>query len=201
MNYLTNYYKNLSEQLQEKIDILEARINAPEEIKAIGSREFQKSLENLRKSGVAITPEVISQMADEHFMPYARRAERRRTMVRNATAELGGIAQSGDVETATQIGDVMADMARAPSYNPRTGIAGKVARAANLDPEDAQREIDTETAEYEARKGLRNMGSVTSVPANIPAMKKFIKAGRGQYQPPLAQPPQEPPHTSGSYQY
>jgi hypothetical protein len=29
MNYLTNYYKNLSEQLQEKINILEAKINRP----------------------------------------------------------------------------------------------------------------------------------------------------------------------------
>lgn len=29
MNYLTNYYRNLSEQLQEKINILEAKINRP----------------------------------------------------------------------------------------------------------------------------------------------------------------------------
>lgn len=30
MNYLTNYYKNLCEQLQEKINILEAEIYSPE---------------------------------------------------------------------------------------------------------------------------------------------------------------------------
>ena len=32
MNYLTKYYKNLSEQLQQQVDILEAYIRTPDEI-------------------------------------------------------------------------------------------------------------------------------------------------------------------------
>jgi|688.fasta_scaffold52562_1 hypothetical protein len=32
MNYLTNYYKNLSEQLQQQVNILEAYIRTPAEI-------------------------------------------------------------------------------------------------------------------------------------------------------------------------
>ena len=32
MNYLTNYYKNLSEQLQERINLLEAKLNTPDQI-------------------------------------------------------------------------------------------------------------------------------------------------------------------------
>jgi hypothetical protein len=33
MNYLTNYYKNLSEQLEQKVNILEARLNSIDNIR------------------------------------------------------------------------------------------------------------------------------------------------------------------------
>lgn len=33
MNYLTNYYKNLSEQLQQQVDMLEAALNTPANIR------------------------------------------------------------------------------------------------------------------------------------------------------------------------
>lgn len=33
MNYLTNYYKNLSEQLEQKVNILEARLNSIDSIR------------------------------------------------------------------------------------------------------------------------------------------------------------------------
>ena len=33
MNYITNYYKNLSEQLQQQVDMLEATLNTPADIR------------------------------------------------------------------------------------------------------------------------------------------------------------------------
>lgn len=188
MNYLTNYYKNLCEQLQEKINVLEARINNPAEIREIGKNKMNAVLKQMRDSGVPITPDVISKVADEHFMPYAKRAQARQNLIRNATAELGGMAQAGDVETAINVGDVLADMAKPGSYDSATGTPTKIARGANLGAERAARENELEQIEYETRKRLRDMGSVTNVPADTEAMRAFIRAGRGQYQPPLAQP-------------
>lgn len=188
MNYLTNYYKNLCEQLQERINVLEARINNPAEIREIGKNKMNAVLKQMRDSGVPITPDVISKVADEHFMPYAKRAQARQNLIRNATAELGGMAQAGDVETAINVGDVLADMAKPGSYDSATGTPTKIARGANLGAERAARENELEQIEYETRKRLRDMGSVTNVPADTEAMRAFIRAGRGQYQPPLAQP-------------
>ena len=188
MNYLTNYYKNLCEQLQEKINMLEARINNPAEIREIGKNKMNAVLKQMRDSGVPITPDVISKAADEHFMPYARRSQARQNLIRNATAELGGMAQAGDVETAINVGDVLADMAKPGSYDSATGTPTKIARGANLGAEQAARENELEQIEYETRKRLRDMGSVTNVPADTEAMRAFIRAGRGQYQPPLSQP-------------
>ena len=188
MQYLTNYYKNLCEQLQEKINVLEARINNPSEIREIGKNKMNAVLKQMRDSGVPITPDVISKVADEHFMPYAKRAQARQNLIRNATAELGGMAQAGDVKTAINVGDVLADMAKPGSYDSATGTPTKIARGANLGAERAARENELEQIEYETRKRLRDMGSVTNVPADTEAMRAFIRAGRGQYQPPLAQP-------------
>lgn len=188
MDHLTRHYRHLCEQLQEKINVLEARINNPSEIREIGKNKMNVVLQQMRDSGVPITPDVISKVADEHFMPYAKRAQDRQNRIRNATAELGGMAQAGDVKTAINVGDVLADMAKPGSYDSATGTPTKIARGANLGAERAARENELEQIEYETRKRLRDMGSVTNVPADIEAMRAFIRAGRGQYQPPLAQP-------------
>lgn len=47
MNYLTNYYKNLCEQLQEKINILEAEIYSPEGKFMKGSEKFPRDFNAL----------------------------------------------------------------------------------------------------------------------------------------------------------
>lgn len=190
MNYLTNYYKNLCEQLQEKINILQERINTPEEIREIGKNKMAAAMLELRKKLGAsyLSQEQLDQLADEHFMPYARRAQARENLIKNATAELGGVAQAGDVKTAQQIGDVLADMVKPGSYDYATGKSTKIAGGANLSSERAARENELSQSEYESQKRRRDMGYVTNVPPNVEAMRAFIRAGRGQYQPPLAQP-------------
>jgi len=188
MNYLTNYYKNLCEQLQERINILQERINTPEEIRQIGKDKMAAAIRKLQKPGSYVSPEQISKLADEHFMPYARRAQRREQMASGAAAQLGGMAQSGDVETAQQIGDVLAHMLKPGSYDPTTVTSTKIAGGANLSPEQAARENELAQVEFENQKGLRDLGVVTNVPPSIQAMRSFIRAGTGRYQPPLPQP-------------
>ena len=190
MNYLTNYYKNLCEQLQERINILQERINTPEEIREMGKNKMADAMLELRKKLGAsyLSQEQLDQLADEHFMPFAKRAQARENLIKNATAELGGVAQAGDVKTAQQIGDVLADMVKPGSYDYTTGKRTKIAGGANLSAERAARENELSQSEYETRKRLRDMGSVTNVPADTEAMRAFIRAGRGKYQPPLSQP-------------
>ena len=47
MQYLTNYYKNLSEQLQDKINILEAQIYGPEGKSILGSQQYPRAFSAL----------------------------------------------------------------------------------------------------------------------------------------------------------
>lgn len=190
MNYLTNYYKNLCEQLQERINILQERINTPEEIREMGKNKMADAMLELRKKLGAsyLSQEQLDQLADEHFMPFAKRAQARENLIKNATAELGGVAQAGDVKTAQQIGDVLADMVKPGSYDYTTGKRTKIAGGANLSAERAARENELSQSEYESQRRRRDMGYVTNVPPNVEAMRAFIRAGRGQYQPPLSQP-------------
>jgi len=113
MNYLTNYYKNLCEQLQEKINLLEANIRSASEIQEIGSKEYYKALDNLKTQlGRPLTADEISRISHETLAPYIQRSIRREALVKRATEELPSVAATGDVETATQYADVMGDMAR-----------------------------------------------------------------------------------------
>lgn len=47
MNYLTNYYKNLCEQLQEKVNLLEAQIYGPEGKYILGSQKYPRDFSAL----------------------------------------------------------------------------------------------------------------------------------------------------------
>jgi hypothetical protein len=193
MNYLTNYYRNLCEQLQEKINILEARIRSPQEMYQIGSAEMQGQTK----------PTAVN----SGYSPWARRAERRQALINNAMAQMGDVAMTGDVKTARQVGDVMADIAK-------TGE--KVAGGPQFGPPDEEfvgvdptrdemgfeiKPIDHGNSEREAAevaRKARESGKAVVVPSDIAAMRKFIQMGRGRYQAPFPQPPTTPHHSSNA---
>ena len=182
MNYLTQYYKNLCEQLQEQINILEANIRSASEIEELGKNLYKKALDDReRKLGRKLTYDEVSAIADETIIPYTNRAERRQELITRALAQLPVVAQSGDVETATQFADVMGDISK-------KNIVGKVAGYGNLSPRTAEimRKFDQGTAEI--GKEIRKFGGQTTVFADIPAMRKVIQMGKGRYQPPLPTP-------------
>jgi len=182
MNYLTNYYKNLSEQLQEQINILEANIRSASEIKQIGTEELEKALrEKEIELGRRLTRDERSAIIDQIVGSYTRRSLKREALIQNAIETLPSVAQSGDVETATQFADVMRDISR-------TNVSGKVAGYGNFGPSVAKvlQSNDERIAQFS--KGMRSMGMQTSVPADIAAMRKVVQMGRGRYQPPLPTP-------------
>jgi hypothetical protein len=193
MNYLTQYYKNLCEQLQEQINILEANIRSASEIEELGKNLYKKALDDReRKLGRKLTYDEVSAIADETIIPYTNRAERRQELITRALAQLPVVAQSGDVETATQVADVMGDISK-------KNIVGKVAGYRNLSPETAERIRTYEQGTAEIGKEIRNFGGQTTVSADIPAMRKVVQMGTGRYQPPLPTP--QTMHVSPSTQY
>jgi hypothetical protein len=182
MNYLTNYYKNLSEQLQEQINILEANIRSASEIKQIGTEELEKALRNKEiELGRRLTRDERSAIIDQIVGSYTRRSLNRESLIKRATEQLPVVAQSGDVQTATQFADVMGDISR-------INITGKVAGYRNFDPSDAKELQSTNERIAQLGKGMRSMGMQTSVPADIAAMRKVVQMGKGRYQPPLPTP-------------
>jgi len=193
MNYLTQYYKNLCEQLQEQINMLEANIRSASEIEELGKNAYKKALDDReRELGRKLTYDEVSAIADETIIPYTNRAERRQELITRASAQLPVVAQSGDVETATQFADVMGDISK-------KNIVGKVAGYRNLSPERAERIRTYEQGTAEIGKEIRNLGGQTTVSADIPAMRKVVQMGTGRYQPPLPTP--ETMHVSPSTQY
>ena len=182
MNYLTNYYKNLCEQLQERINIIEANIRSASEIEKIGEEEYEKAVAKKRSElGRNLTPQEFSDILDVTITPYTRRASERESLIRRATEQLPSVAQTGDVETATQYADVMGDISK-------RNISGKVAGFANLEPEHVESIIGGLARVTEVGQDMRKRGIQTSVPADIASMRKFIQMGRGTYQPPFPQP-------------
>jgi hypothetical protein len=193
MQYLTNYYKNLCEQLQEQINILEANIRSASEIQQLGHETYKKALDDReRKLGRKLTYDEVSAIADETIIPYTNRAERRQELITRALAQLPGVAQSGDVETATEVADVIGAISQ-------RNISGKVAGHRNLPPETAERIRKYEQGTAEIGKEIRNFGGQTTVSADIPAMRKVVQMGTGRYQPPLPTP--QTMHVSPSTQY
>jgi len=187
MNYLTNYYKNLSEQLQEKINMLEANIRSASEIDEIGREEYRKNLER-RKAKKAreaeardLSSDEVKAAADETIRPYTARAMRRQDLITRATEQLPYVAQSGDVETARQYADVMGDIAI-------RDISGKVAGYRNQPPETIESNIAGDERVSKISKGIRSRGGQTLVPADIASMRKFIQMGKGKYEAPYPQP-------------
>ncbi len=113
-------------------------------------------------------------------------------MITRASAQLPGVAQSGDVETATQFADVMGDISK-------KNIAGKVAGYRNFPPETSERMRTYDQGTAEIYKEIRNFGGQTTVPPDITAMRKVVQMGTGRYQPPLPTP--QTMHVSPSTQY
>jgi len=175
MNYLTNYYKNLCEQLQERIDILEARIRSPKEIENIGLEAYMKAGDELKAqkkaqggSGILSSAE-IDDLLQKHYNPYLKRAIKREDLIRTAGAQVGSAALSGDVETVQQYGDVVSDMTRMSSLK-------------QASPEE------TTPGFAKEMKGFRDRGTDVNVPADIAAMRKVVSMGKRQYTAPFPTP-------------
>jgi len=200
MHYLTNYYKNICEQLQEKIKILEANIRSPEEMRRIGAEEMMREIEPVEGNA---PPKINS-----GYSSWARRAEKRETLVKNAMAKLGDAAMTGDVETARSIGDVVADMTKVSGLGKEAGLRNwseeedpefkGIDSAMEPQPSLKQMELSRRAKEREEAIAARQSGEAVTVPADIAAMRRFIKAGQGKYQAPFSQPPQTPPHSSNA---
>jgi hypothetical protein len=173
--------------------MLEANIRSASEIEELGKNLYKKALDDReRELGRKLTYDEVSAIADETIIPYTNRAERRQELITRASAQLPVVAQSGDVETATQFADVMGDISK-------KNIVGKVAGYRNLSPETAERIRTYEQGTAEIGKEIRNFGGQTTVSADIPAMRKVVQMGTGRYQPPLPTP--ETMHVSPSTQY
>ena len=191
MNYLTNYYKNLCEQLQERINILEARIRSPEEMMRIGGAEAMDAASDEPNPNPKINAGSRS---------WRERADKRRELIRNAMGVMGDVAASGDAETARAIGDVMYDMGRHTGYGKVAGLRdmdGESDLPPDLPPykfvnEPGPSMRDMALAGEEKIRGealaARQQGKPVAVPADIAAMRRFIQAGRGRYNPPYPQP-------------
>lgn len=181
MHYLTNYYKNLCEQLQEKINMLEANIRSASEIQQIGQEEYQKALENKRAAKGELSMQDMQDAAAETIGPYTQRSLRRERLITKATEQLPDVAYSGDVETAKQYADVMGDISQ-------RNISGKFAGYANLPPENVERLKSGDEQISKITKQIRHTGGKTLVPADIRAMRKFIEMGQEKYKAPYPQP-------------
>jgi len=187
MRYQHIYYKNLCEQLQERIQILqkflsEANIRSASEIEQLGREIYKTALDKReRELGRKLTYDEVSAIADETIIPYTNRADRREQLIARASAELPVVAQSGDVKTATQFADVIGDISK-------KNISGKVAGNRNFSPEFAERLQSYQQRTAEIHNTIRNLGRQITVPADIAAMRKVVQMGRGRYQPPLPTP-------------
>lgn len=182
MNYLTEYYKNLCEQLQKRINMLEAEIRSPDQIREIGQEKYNDAVQALKaKKGGELSSEEYEQIAREVYGPYTARSVKRQQLLATAASQLRDVAASGDVETAEQFGDVMADVNRSL-------YTGKVAGLSNLDPSDRTRLKNLEQHTRELSQENRKRGIATNVPADTAAMRKVVAMGTGRYQPPYPQP-------------
>lgn len=183
MDYLTNYYKNICEQLQEKINILEAQIRSPDQIQDIGKEKLDAAEASEKaRLGRELSREEYLDLAKTIYSPYTTRAVKRQMLLSRAAGQMRDVAASGDVETAEQFGDVMADVNR-PLYT------GKVAGLANLNPEDRERMLAGDQKLKDISVSNRAHGIPTTVPADIAAMRKVVAMGTGRYEPPYPQPP------------
>ncbi len=201
MQYLTQYYKNLCEQLQEKINMLEARIRSPSEMRQQGGEEMMDELSGEPNPNPRI---------NAGYSPWARRAEGREQLIRTAAAQLGDVARAGDVETARQVADVMADMTANPSAkdsrNKDAGLGGMLAAEEEeirqggeiIRPSLRDRLLSKEEKARREALAARASGESVNVPADIAAMRKFVQLGKGRYVPPLPTPGDFPHHSSNA---
>jgi hypothetical protein len=188
MNYLTQYYKNICEDLQAKIEIIEANIRSASEIQQLGSEEYQKALDKKKMElGRDLTMDEISDVGQTTVVPYTIRALKREALIGKATEQLPSVAQTGDVETATQYADVMGDISK-------KNISGKFAGFANLGSDSARTLQHSVENIAQMGRDMRKRGMQTSVPADIASMRKFIEMGKGKYEAPYPQPTDSTPN-------
>jgi hypothetical protein len=166
----------------------------------IGGAEMMRELEPVEGNEPA--------RMNSGYSAWAERARKRQTLVRNAMAKLGDTAMTGDVETARAIGDVVADMTKVSGLGKEAGLRNwsdeedpefKGVDAA-MEPQPSIKQMELARREKERQEALakRQSGEAVAVPADIAAMRRFIQAGRGQYQAPFSQPSQVPPHSSNA---
>ena len=109
MDYLTNYYKNLCEQLQEKINILEANIRSPEQIQQVGDKLRDEAIGSyINTHGKRPSGNEYSDIILKTSARYAGKAAGRNWDNTEVSRKLGDIAQAGDAETVRSIGNVLA---------------------------------------------------------------------------------------------
>jgi hypothetical protein len=199
MDYLTNYYRNLCEQLQERINMLEA-IRSPAELLAQGNKAFQDEVNaETMPASEREQPNFPDSAPNRSYAAYRGRADRRASLINAAAARLSSAA--GDTETLRQFGDVMADI-----NNP---YGSKVAGMRDLVDMDARARAEAEEEgndsafeapspsqstsarllaqrEQDRQAGLaaRAAGQNVNVAPDIAAMRKFIQLGKGTYTPP-----------------
>ena len=191
MNYLTQYYKNLSEQLQERINNLQEEIRSADQIAQIGDREYRKAVEDLKiQKGVQfLDVKDYENLAQTVLRPYLERSQKRETLLRRAAEELPKVVKAGDVVTGEQFADVMTDV-NTPLFS------GKVAGLANVSPDMRDEILKSKAHHSEVTRQSRSLGHSTAGPPDIAAMRKVIAMGRGEYTPPST--PSAHPHSSNA---
>lgn len=121
MHHLINFYKHRCEQLQEKLNLLEAFIRTPEQIKIMapnlafeaGANEMAR-LEARREAGEVIPPEEgayrISKAAGVRAAEIELRGAVRLRQIRSALNMIPNAARAGDTDAVHSLSRVLADI-------------------------------------------------------------------------------------------
>jgi hypothetical protein len=181
MNYLTNYYRNICEQLQERLNVLEqqlqeAQVRGPAQIKELGSKEADKAKAAVLARGGS-EDEAMQAMSGV-YKQYLSRANKREGQIQKNIEILPDLAQTGDVETTSMVGNVLADVSKA--LNPTPGSP-------------ALRELEASKRAREDKFANIGMGARSGKSANVADMRRFIEIGKGQFQAPWQQEPELTP--------
>ena len=176
MNYLTNYYKNLSEQLQIRVNDLqqkleEAQIRGPAQIKELGSKEADKAKASVLAKGGSES-EAMKAMSDV-YKQYLSRANKREAQVQKNIEILPDLAQTGDVETTSMIGNVLSDVSKA--LNPTPGSP-------------TLRELEASKRAREDKFANMGMGARSGKSSTVEDMRRFLDVSKGKFQAPWQQP-------------
>jgi hypothetical protein len=181
MHYLTNYYRNICDQLQERVNVLEqqlqeAQLRGPAQIKELGSKEADKAKANVLARGGS-EDEAMQAMSGV-YRQYLSRANKREGQIQKNIEILPDLAQTGDVETTSMVGNVLADVSKA--LNPTPGSP-------------ALRELETSRRAREDKFADIGLGARSGKSANVADMRRFIEIGKGKFKAPWQQEPELTP--------